>query len=281
MDEDAPNYRAIIQNPMDIATLLQRVDCGKYITCKAFLEDFDLILINAKRYNGDDYNGARIVSRACELRDAAHGMLSQMDPALVSFCEKIAAEGGPVSIPDDLGGSALPQTPVCQMATVTRASARLRNVQPEVNLDQSYEALKRPKKNIDAAHTASTAEDGSQPQEMLPLNSSEEPEAENTDQQKPESSLTDCVQLGTSDETSGCGSQDVTMSTGEISSNVEFIKQLFVERTKDYGISQLERLYTRVMKGVLETSSSEIGDLKPSILRFLLKFAEDEAKFCI
>ncbi|KAG9137426.1 hypothetical protein Leryth_020634 [Lithospermum erythrorhizon] len=47
-DEDAPNYRSIIQNPMDIATLLQHVDSGKYITCKAFLEDFDLIMSNAK-----------------------------------------------------------------------------------------------------------------------------------------------------------------------------------------------------------------------------------------
>lgn len=25
-------------------------------------------------YNGEDYNGARIVSRACELRDAVHGL---------------------------------------------------------------------------------------------------------------------------------------------------------------------------------------------------------------
>lgn len=48
MDEDAPNYRTIIQNPMDMAALLQRVDSGTYTTCKAFLEDFDLIVTNAK-----------------------------------------------------------------------------------------------------------------------------------------------------------------------------------------------------------------------------------------
>lgn len=48
MDEDAPNYRLIIQNPMDMATLLQHVDSGKYITNKTFLEDFDLIVTNAK-----------------------------------------------------------------------------------------------------------------------------------------------------------------------------------------------------------------------------------------
>lgn len=47
-DEDAPNYRSIIQNPMDVATLLQRVDSGQYIICSAFLQDVDLIVSNAK-----------------------------------------------------------------------------------------------------------------------------------------------------------------------------------------------------------------------------------------
>ncbi|KAG6742487.1 hypothetical protein POTOM_053359 [Populus tomentosa] len=153
-DEDAPNYRSIIQNPMDMATMLQRVDSGQYITCSGFLQDIDLIVTNAKVYNGDDYNGARIVSRGYELRDAVHGMLSQMDPALVTYCDKIAAQGGPVQIPDDLGGSIFPSTPVVQLGTVTRTSARLRNVQPDVNLDQSYEALKRQKKNADATHAS-------------------------------------------------------------------------------------------------------------------------------
>jgi len=80
-----------------------------------------------------------------------HGMLSQMDPALITYCDKIAAQGGPVQVPDDLGGSIFPSTPVVQLGT-TRTSARLRNVQPDVNLDQSYEALKRQKKNADATH---------------------------------------------------------------------------------------------------------------------------------
>lgn len=47
-DEDAPNYRSIIQNPMDVATLLQRVDSGQYFTCSSFLQDVDLIVSNAK-----------------------------------------------------------------------------------------------------------------------------------------------------------------------------------------------------------------------------------------
>lgn len=47
-DEDAPNYRSIIQNPMDVSTVLQHVDSGQYITCLAFLQDVDLIVTNAK-----------------------------------------------------------------------------------------------------------------------------------------------------------------------------------------------------------------------------------------
>lgn len=80
-------------------------------------------------------------------------MLSQMDPALVAFCEKIAENGGPLTLPEDIAGSSFQNVPIVQMATTTRASARLRHVQPEVNLDQSYEALKRPKKSADPSHT--------------------------------------------------------------------------------------------------------------------------------
>lgn len=76
-------------------------------------------------------------------------MLSQMDPALVAFCDKIDAQGGPAHLPDDIAGLVLPATPVLQQTATTRMSARLRHVQPEVNLCQSYEALKRTKKNLD------------------------------------------------------------------------------------------------------------------------------------
>lgn len=47
-DEDAPNYHSIIQTPMDIATILQRVDCGQYLSRASFLRDVDLIVANAK-----------------------------------------------------------------------------------------------------------------------------------------------------------------------------------------------------------------------------------------
>lgn len=81
------------------------------------------------------------------------GMLSQMDPSLITFSDKIAAQGGPIRVMDDGEGLSFSAAPVVQLATATRTSARLRNVQPEVNLCQSYEALKRTKKNVDAEQT--------------------------------------------------------------------------------------------------------------------------------
>lgn len=285
-DEDAPNYRSIIQNPMDMATLLQRVDSGRYIKSSAFLQDVELILSNAKAYNGDDYSGARIVSRAHELRDAVQGMLSQIDPALVAFCDKIAAQGGPSQMPDDYEGSALQQTPVVQTLAVTRASARLRHVQPEVNLDQSYEALKRPKKNVDSISTAAPAEDKSRFSESLPPSSTEEAQIKLTAHTGPESSTANCSVSDAPAELEElrcgrCPEDDINMEDGDTSSSqVEVIKQQFLKRTEGYGIPQFERLYTRIIKGVFETKSAAGSDNpKSKVLQFLSKFSQDETNF--
>ena len=126
---------------------------------------------------------------------------------------------------------------------------------------------------------ALVAEEG--PLDPVVPKSSEEYEADSLDQQRPDNLVTDGTQHESSDLTSGCTSQqDVPMLDGELSDKVETIKQLFIDRTKACGIPQLERLYTRVMKGVFETKNGVDGeDLQSSILRFLMKFAEDESNF--
>uniref|UniRef100_A0A9I9D1Y9 Bromo domain-containing protein n=1 Tax=Cucumis melo TaxID=3656 RepID=A0A9I9D1Y9_CUCME len=284
LDEDAPNYRSVVQNPMDMATLLQRVDSGQYITCSAFIQDVDLIVSNAKAYNGDDYNGARIVSRAHELRDAVHGMLTQMDPALIAFCDNIAAQGGPLNVPDALGGSVFPSAPAMQLGTVTRASARLRNVQPEVDFNRSYEALKRPKKNTDAAHHAEERPPP-QHQDSVAQKPSQEPDTSEASRESSKAcpgsgNMCDASGGEASDLTDWNGSQDASVSDSYISNQVESVKNVLVERTVKYGIPELERLYTRIMKGVFKIKEKGgRDDPKHSILKFLLKFAEDGANF--
>ncbi|MBA0692750.1 hypothetical protein Goari_010287 [Gossypium aridum] len=202
-----------------------------------------------------------------------------MDPSLVAYCDKIAAQGGPANMPDGIGVSSLPSVPVVQQGTITRASARLRNVQPEAN-HQSYEALKWPKKNADTA----LSEDKLRNVDSIQTKLASQTLEANENCERPESSFGDGNQQETCSEwcdvIDGSGSKEARMSDCEFSKQVETVKQLFVERTENYGIPELERLYSRIMKGIFESREKGVGDdPKPSILKFLIQFAEDEANF--
>lgn len=279
--EDAPNYRSVIQNPIDVATILQRVDSGQYHTLSLFVKDIDLIVMNAKVYNGDDYSGARIVSKACELRDVVQGMISQMDPALVSSCDKIAAQGGPVHLPDDIGGLGIPSVPVVQLATVTRSSARLRHAQPEVNLSRSYEALKKPRKNADneqpvpnAGEKSSVAMETEPSKPNCNIGSAQEAEAD-VPENPPDCEITEASGMDARDEIHG----DSETNTADISGEISSAKGRLMERTEGYGVPQLERLYCRLVKGAYEVEKIDGEAHKLSILKFLLHFVEDEVNF--
>ena len=102
----------------------------------------------------------------------------------------------------------------------------------------------------------------------------------------PETSFVGLNQLETSDmvevfsDADASGSEDIKMLDGEITDQMESIKRLFVEQTKTYDLPQLERLYTRIMKGVFDIKDkSDIDGTKQLILKYLLKFAEDKANF--
>ncbi|GMH28564.1 hypothetical protein Nepgr_030407 [Nepenthes gracilis] len=114
-----------------------------------------------------------------------------------------------------------------------------------------------------------------------PSKASEEPQEICTAQTGPESFVSDfnhenpeaacdCI----------CGSssqEDIITSDGDISSQVETIKQKFVELSKDYGIPQLERLYSSVIKGVFKSKSTDSS--RSSVLHFLSEFSHSEANF--
>ncbi|KAG6509801.1 hypothetical protein ZIOFF_027807 [Zingiber officinale] len=276
-DEDAPGYHSIVHNPIDIATMLQRVDCGQYLTRAAFSQDIDLIASNAKAYNKDDYNGARIVSRAYELLDVMQGMMAQMDPALVSFCDKISSQGGPLHL-DGMEGLDVPGAPVVQLAAVTRTSARLRNVQPEVSLAQSFEAVKRQKKNPDNDHTGSEARTAPEPDS---IKDSSHPQTEDQDASA-RVQLEDDMnneQLEVSKVSTTQPIADENIADANISEQLDTVKQRFMERTEGYGIPELEHLYTRAIKCATAVSSKHGEGGKLLVLRHLLEFVEDDANF--
>ncbi|VAI34599.1 unnamed protein product [Triticum turgidum subsp. durum] len=292
-EEEVPDYRTIVHNPMDMAAVLQRVDSGQYFSQAAFLKDINLIVTNAKTYNGDDYNGSRIVSRACELRDVVKGMLSQMDPSLVSFCDKIAAQGGPLQAMDDEDSSILQAPPVVQLVSVTRTSARLRNVQPEVDLSRSYEVLKRHKKSTKNEHgTAakeSTARDGKSPGDVdlsKPTSPEEAPKGPHSngplkEADKAPDEAPPTLPGSPPDPMETDNGEDSAMPTSDdMLEQLEGVKQRFMELTVGYGVPQLERLYSRIMKGAIELTGKETNkDHRRLVVRHLLAFVENSDNF--
>ncbi|XP_066532155.1 ATPase family AAA domain-containing protein 2B [Hoplias malabaricus] len=89
--EEVSDYLEVIREPMDLSTIMTKIDTHKYITAKDFLVDIDLICSNALEYNPDKDPGDKIIRhRACSLKDTAHAMIaSELDPEFDRMCEEI------------------------------------------------------------------------------------------------------------------------------------------------------------------------------------------------
>ncbi|XP_066560236.1 ATPase family AAA domain-containing protein 2B isoform X2 [Amia ocellicauda] len=89
--EEVSDYLEVIRQPMDLSTIMTRIDTHKYLTVKDFLGDVDLICSNALEYNPDKDPGDKIIRhRACTLKDTAHAMFAaELDPEFNRMCEEI------------------------------------------------------------------------------------------------------------------------------------------------------------------------------------------------
>ncbi|KAL0967728.1 hypothetical protein UPYG_G00256130 [Umbra pygmaea] len=89
--EEVSDYLEVIRQPMDLSTIMTKIDTQKYLTAKDFLVDIDLICSNALEYNPDKEPSDKIIRhRACSLKDTAHAMLaSELDPEFDRMCEDI------------------------------------------------------------------------------------------------------------------------------------------------------------------------------------------------
>ena len=51
--EEVPDYTEVIQQPMDISTMMNKIDQHHYNNVAAFVDDINLICSNALEYNPD------------------------------------------------------------------------------------------------------------------------------------------------------------------------------------------------------------------------------------
>uniref|UniRef100_A0A4W6DZX0 ATPase family AAA domain-containing protein 2 n=1 Tax=Lates calcarifer TaxID=8187 RepID=A0A4W6DZX0_LATCA len=89
--EEVSDYLEVIRQPMDLSTVMTKIDTHKYLTAKDFLVDIDLICSNALEYNPDKDPGDKVIRhRACSLKDTAHAIFAaELDPEFDRMCEEI------------------------------------------------------------------------------------------------------------------------------------------------------------------------------------------------
>ncbi|XP_017667876.1 PREDICTED: ATPase family AAA domain-containing protein 2-like isoform X4 [Lepidothrix coronata] len=61
--EEAPNYKAVIKQPMDLSTVLSKIDMHQYLTAGDFLKDIDLICSNALEYKSHESPGDKSIRK--------------------------------------------------------------------------------------------------------------------------------------------------------------------------------------------------------------------------
>lgn len=89
--EEVPDYAEVIKKPMDLSSILTKIDLHQYATVKEFLYDVDLIWQNALEYNPDrDPSDRQIRHRACALKDTVHAIIKdELDEDFEKICEEI------------------------------------------------------------------------------------------------------------------------------------------------------------------------------------------------
>lgn len=92
--EEVPDYLEIIKEPMDLETVMSKIDKHCYICARDFLDDIDLIVRNALEYNPErSAEDKHIRHRACSLRDKAYAFIkAEMDSDFEDTCRDIRDE---------------------------------------------------------------------------------------------------------------------------------------------------------------------------------------------
>lgn len=89
---EVPDYLQVIQKPMDLETMMTKIDQHAYESAKDFLTDIEQICANALEYNPDKNPEDKMIRhRACTLRDTAYALIkAEMDTDFEEQCQEIS-----------------------------------------------------------------------------------------------------------------------------------------------------------------------------------------------
>lgn len=90
--DEVKDYLDVIKQPMDLETMIGKIDLNRYTTAKEFLQDIDLICANALEYNPNKTSADRKIRHcAVALKDYAYAKIKgEMDTDFEDECQEIA-----------------------------------------------------------------------------------------------------------------------------------------------------------------------------------------------
>ncbi|CAN8001799.1 unnamed protein product [Ixodes hexagonus] len=154
---EVPDYHQVIEQPMDLETMMGKIDLRQYHTVAQFLQDVDLICANALEYNPDrDPTDKNIRHRACALQDAAHALVdTELDWEFEKICQEI------VQARKERGEEPVAYVPKNYHVTPRQAPRRDDDVNGVSHLDAPSEdgAAKRFSRRIRGLHVPSDNEE--------------------------------------------------------------------------------------------------------------------------
>ncbi|XP_026477046.1 ATPase family AAA domain-containing protein 2-like [Ctenocephalides felis] len=90
--DEVKDYLDVIKQPMDLETMIAKIDLNRYTTAKEFLQDIDLICANALEYNPNKTSADKKIRHcAVALKDYAYAKIKgEMDTDFEDECQEIA-----------------------------------------------------------------------------------------------------------------------------------------------------------------------------------------------
>ncbi|XP_060557412.1 ATPase family AAA domain-containing protein 2-like isoform X2 [Ruditapes philippinarum] len=142
--EDVPDYYDIIKKPMDLSTMMSKIDLHHYQSVKEFLADIEQICMNALEYNPDKDPQSRVIRhRACALKDTAYAIIkTELDKDFEKICEsivesrKVRGEEGTKTAPSFYHTKPLNVGPMHPLA-ITKQSTSNNNTPRDLNVRTS------------------------------------------------------------------------------------------------------------------------------------------------
>jgi len=278
---DDPDYRRIIQMPISLVDIRDKINNGVYKTVSQFLTDIDLLVSNAKEYYlPDKFVGRNIINKACHLQDSTFSMMCQFPRGLAVKCNEIQARRELVktknrsndpeksnNFEDQAQEGKIPLTENDPMATENQPAESAESAEFAESAESAESAKSAESDPVTLESSVADAnENADAPNQTSEADSKTTAAAAHSENTMGSSVETDVPRKPVDEKSE---SKDISQETFTLSLDVQEIErvcELASKRTVDSHMKELEHLYLTMLMEVRRLSNSWDRSELPQIL---------------